>query len=146
MALQVQTFTNFPVGKWEAFKAKILKDTGVEITSVSGTVVHGNFEFMYVYNATASVLTVQCLKKPFFINSHTVLQGLAEEIADLPVLIPPAVGPAKSDKNGPEAAATTGAVNTPTGATTPGTAPQGGPTPGDTQAQVAANITSARSK
>jgi hypothetical protein len=101
MALQVQTFQNFPVGKWLAFKQKIKADTGEEITTVSGTVKHGSFEFMYVYNSVAFVLTIQCLKKPIFINAHTILQGIAEEIADLPTLaaepltVAPAPAPAK---------------------------------------------------
>ena len=88
MALQVQTFRNVQPGKWAAFKAKIKADTGTEIENASGTVTHGSFEFMYVYNEQAQVLTIQCLKKPLFISAHTILQGLAEEIADLPSTAP----------------------------------------------------------
>lgn len=83
MALQVQTFSGFTPGKWAAFVAKIKADTGVVITADSGTVTHGSFEFTYAYNEAASTLTVQCLKKPLFIKASVIIEGLAEEIADL---------------------------------------------------------------
>ncbi len=88
MALQVQTFTNFNTGKWAAFLNKIKADTGVEITTFSGEVVHGSFTFAYSYDKNAEVLTVQCLHKPLFLSSSTVINGLAEEIADLIPVVP----------------------------------------------------------
>jgi hypothetical protein len=100
MALQVQTFTNVPAGKWAAFKAKIKADTGTEITNPSGTVTHGSFEFMYVYNEQSAVLTIQCLKKPLFISANVILKGLAEEIADLPSVAPPPPVPVHDPING----------------------------------------------
>ena len=83
MPLQKQVFTNFTPGKWAAFINKIKANTGVQITTFSGIVTHGSFEFAYTYDKISEVLTVQCLNKPFFINQSTIINGLAEEIADL---------------------------------------------------------------
>ena len=84
MALQMQTFHDFTPQMYEAFKTKILKDTGVEIKEgTEGTVTHGSFQFTYNYNSTTQVFQVQCLKKPLFIKASTIVEGLAEEIAQL---------------------------------------------------------------
>lgn len=88
MALQIQTFANFTPDRWAAFKDKIKHDTGTELGEDSGTVTHGSFEFTYSYDSVAETLSIQVLKKPLFINSHTILQGVAEEIAELPETAP----------------------------------------------------------
>jgi hypothetical protein len=83
MALQMQTFTGFTPPMMAAFAQKIAKDTGVQLKGNEGTVTHGSFEFTYSYDPTAGVLQIQCLKKPLFIPASTIINGIAEEVADL---------------------------------------------------------------
>ena len=83
MALQVQTFPNFTPALYAAFCAKVKADTGVELTKPSGTVTHGSFVFTYAYDQVAQVFTMQCQKKPIFIPASTIINGLAEEIAEI---------------------------------------------------------------
>lgn len=91
MALQNQTFPAITEAIWQAFVAKVKHDTGVEITSNSGTATHGSFVFTYNYDPTTFVLQIQCLKKPLFIPASTIVNGIAEEIAELrTVPTPPA--------------------------------------------------------
>lgn len=83
MALQLQAFAGITDAIWQAFKAKILHDTGVQITANTGTVTHGSFVFTYDYNSMAELLQIQCLKKPLFIPASTITNGIAQEIAEL---------------------------------------------------------------
>jgi hypothetical protein len=90
MALQLQTFNHFTPAMYTAFAAKIQKDTDVTPnpitetdTSPAGEIVHGSFTFTYKYDSATSILTVQCLKKPLFIPASTIINGMAEEIAEL---------------------------------------------------------------
>jgi hypothetical protein len=86
MALQVQTFTNITETMFDALVAKIKVDTGQNVAATANetvTVVHGSFVFTYNYNPATKTLQVQCLKKPLFIPASTIINGLAEEIAEI---------------------------------------------------------------
>jgi hypothetical protein len=90
MALQVQTFNNFTPAMYSAFAAKIKNDTNVDVnpvtaddTAPAGTVTHGSFVFTYKYDSVAQVLTVQCQKKPIFIPASSIINGMAEEVAEI---------------------------------------------------------------
>ena len=86
MALQMQTFTNVTEPMFDALIVKIKADTGQDIAATANetvTVVHGLFVFTYNYNPATKTLQVQCLKKPLFIPASTIINGLAEEIAEI---------------------------------------------------------------
>ena len=86
MALQMQTFTNVSEPMFDALVAKIKADTGQDVTATANetvTVVHGSFVFTYAYDPATKTLQVQCLKKPLFIPASTIINGLAEEIAEI---------------------------------------------------------------
>ena len=86
MALQMQTFTNVTEPMFDALVAKIKVDTGQDIAATANetvTVVHGSFVFTYHYDPATKTLQVQCLKKPLFIPASTIINGLAEEIAEI---------------------------------------------------------------
>jgi hypothetical protein len=86
MSLQMQTFTNVTEPMFDALVAKIKADTGQEVAATANetvTVVHGSFVFTYNYNPATKTLQVQCLKKPLFIPASTIINGLAEEIAEI---------------------------------------------------------------
>lgn len=83
MALQVQTFKDFTSAMMQAFAAKIYADTGAQLTGSNGTVVHGSFTFAWAYNPQAQILSIQCLKKPLFIPAAQIINGLAEEVAEI---------------------------------------------------------------
>lgn len=86
MALQMQTFTNVTEPMFDALVAKIKADTGQDVTATANeivTVTHGSFVFTYNYNPATKTLQVQCLKKPLFIPASTIINGLAEEIAEI---------------------------------------------------------------
>ena len=86
MALQMQTFTNVTEPMFDALVAKIKADTGQDVAATVNetvTVIHGSFVFTYNYNPTTKTLLVQCLKKPLFIPASTIINGLAEEVAEI---------------------------------------------------------------
>jgi lipoate synthase len=86
MALQMQTFTNVTEPMFDALVAKIKADTGQDVAATANetvTVVHGSFVFTYNYDPATKILQVQCLKKPLFIPASTIINGLAEEIAEI---------------------------------------------------------------
>jgi hypothetical protein len=86
MALQMQTFTNVTEPMFDALIVKIKADTGQDIAATANetvTVTHGSFVFTYNYNPATKTLQVQCLKKPLFIPASTIINGLAEEIAEI---------------------------------------------------------------
>ena len=86
MALQMQTFTNVTEPMFDALVAKIKADTGQEVAATVNETVkvtHGSFVFTYHYDPTTKILQVQCLKKPLFIPASTIINGLAEEIAEI---------------------------------------------------------------
>lgn len=89
MALQSQTFADFSHAKWEAFVAKIATDTSVNLTTNTGHVKHGSFEFDYAYNPDTHVLTITCTHKPLFIPAHVILNGISDEILELKPLVAP---------------------------------------------------------
>jgi hypothetical protein len=91
MALQEQVFASFTPGLWQAFVNKIKADTGVVISTNTGTVKHGSFEFTYDYNPDTQMLVVQCTKKPLFIPANVILNGLSQEIAELKTVEAPQV-------------------------------------------------------
>lgn len=83
MALQKQSFGAFTPVMFQAFVSKVKVDTGVTISADSGVVTHGGFQFSYSYNPAEQMLVLQCLKKPLFLSSTTVLNGLSEEVANI---------------------------------------------------------------
>jgi hypothetical protein len=83
MSLQLQTFKGFTPTMFASFAAKTEKDTSTKIIGNSGTVVHGSFTFTYNFNPTTETLEIQCLKKPLFIPASTIINGIAEEVAEL---------------------------------------------------------------
>jgi hypothetical protein len=68
---------------YAAFAAKIKNDTGVVIDANEGDVVHGSFTFHYDYDPVEQVLQVQCMRKPLFIPAATIVNGMAEEVAEI---------------------------------------------------------------
>jgi hypothetical protein len=86
MALQMQTFSNFTPNMFSALINKIKTDTGQDIPETLNktvTVTHGSFVFTFNYNPTTEVLVIQCLKKPLFIPAAMIVNGLAEEVAEV---------------------------------------------------------------
>jgi hypothetical protein len=86
MALQVQTFINFTEPMFDALVAKIKADTGQDVAATANELVkvtHGSFVFTYHYDPVTKTLQIQCLKKPLFIPAVTIINGLAEEVAEI---------------------------------------------------------------
>jgi hypothetical protein len=92
LALQQQNFTGITPAVYAAFAEKVLLDTGVQIEGDGTTdseatldkpVVHGGFSFIYKYSAAAGTLQIQCLTKPLLVTSHSVINGIAEEVAEI---------------------------------------------------------------
>ena len=92
MALQQQNFTGITPAVYVAFAQKVKQDTGVDIegdgtqdseATLENPVTHGGFSFIYKYVAAAGTLMIQCLTKPLLLPSHSVIQGIAEEVAEI---------------------------------------------------------------
>lgn len=98
MPLQVQEFTGITPGKLGVLLAKIKEDTGIVIEPSLTETSHGEagergFVFFWTYDPAALKLTIQVLKKPFFVLSHTILNAISEEVAGIKEP-PPAPAPA----------------------------------------------------
>ena len=82
MALPEQHFSNITQGHFAAIVAEVKTDTGVVIESDAGTASSPDNKYTFTWNfdPLALTLTVQCLKKPLYIPTQMLLNGLAEKI------------------------------------------------------------------
>ena len=85
MALQQQVFTGITPDKFISLVAKVGKDTGVAISGNSGEAKSDDekWEFSWNYVPEIGNLTIQCLKKPFYIPASSVITAITHEVAEL---------------------------------------------------------------
>lgn len=80
MSCPVQSFANFTMDMFEAFKQKLHDDLHIEVQGLKGTVSHGGFTFTFDYEEATQILTTQCLSKPWYASENAVTSGMVETI------------------------------------------------------------------
>lgn len=76
--MEMLTFHQVDGTKFDAIRAKVQESLGIAITEDAGEASQHGFTIKWSYDRQASVLTVQCLRKPFFVPAATLDQHLGD--------------------------------------------------------------------
>lgn len=82
MAICAQTFAGIDTARFLAIAEKVRSKTGVAVAGAEGQASANGFTLAWKYSPESQQLTVECLKKPFFVSGGLVLRNVQQLVEE----------------------------------------------------------------